>query len=60
MRVFQGLLREDDLQHFDEDFRQKFKARPADVSEDGWEEDWISYFSLPLEGSLVLHRKCCG
>lgn len=35
---FQGLLREDDLEHFDEDFRKNFKARQADIfSEDGWD-----------------------
>lgn len=37
---FQGLLREDDLEHFDEDFRKNFKTRQADIfSEDGWEGD---------------------
>lgn len=36
----QGLLREGDLQHFNEDFRRHFEARQADVSsEDGWEDD---------------------
>ncbi|XP_010780215.1 meiosis-specific nuclear structural protein 1-like [Notothenia coriiceps] len=35
-----GLLREDDLKHFDEDFRKNFEKRPADLSsEDGWEDD---------------------
>ncbi|XP_035483548.2 meiosis-specific nuclear structural protein 1-like isoform X1 [Scophthalmus maximus] len=35
-----GLLREDDLEHFDEDFRKNFKARPADISsEDSWDGD---------------------
>ncbi|KAM9408296.1 uncharacterized protein KZ484_026090 [Pholidichthys leucotaenia] len=35
-----GLLREDDLQHFDEDFRRHFKTRQDDIfSEDGWEGD---------------------
>lgn len=38
--LVQGLLREDDLQHFDEDFRKNFEKRPADISsEDGWEDD---------------------
>ena len=36
-KYFQGLLREDDLEHFDEDFRKHFKARQADLFEDGWE-----------------------
>lgn len=36
----QGLLREEDLEHFDEDFRKNFKSRQADIfSEDGWEGD---------------------
>lgn len=36
----QGLLREGDLQHFNEDFRRHFEARQADVfSDDGWEDD---------------------
>lgn len=35
---FQGLLQEDDLEHFDEDFRKHFKTRQADAfSDDGWE-----------------------
>lgn len=34
----QGILREDDLEHFDEDFRKNFKKRQVDIfSEDGWE-----------------------
>lgn len=37
---FQGLLRENDLDHFDEDFRKNFKSRQADIfSEDGWDGD---------------------
>lgn len=33
-----GLLREDDLEHLDEDFRKHFKTRQADAfSDDGWE-----------------------
>ena len=31
---FQGLLREDDLEHFDEDFRKKFQTRQADIFSD--------------------------
>lgn len=43
VHVFQGLLREDDLGLFDEDFQKNFKAHPPDAfSEDGWEEDWMS------------------
>lgn len=35
----QGLLREDDLQHFNEDFRRNFEAQETDIfSEDGWED----------------------
>ncbi|KAM3877008.1 zinc finger protein 280C-like [Diretmus argenteus] len=35
-----GLLREDDLDHFDEDFRRNFQKRQADIfSEEGWESD---------------------
>ena len=34
-----GLFREDDLQHFDEDFRSNFQKRQADIfSEEGWED----------------------
>ena len=41
----QGLLREDDLKHFDEDFRNNFKTRRADIfSEDDWEGDAQSFF----------------
>lgn len=41
----QGLLREDDLEHFDEDFRKNFKTRQADIfSEDGWEGDDQIFF----------------
>ncbi|KAG7509829.1 hypothetical protein JOB18_006232 [Solea senegalensis] len=35
-----GLLHEDDLEHFDEEFRKKFKARQdAIFSEDSWDDD---------------------
>lgn len=34
LHVFQGLLREDDLQHFDDDFRKHFQPRRADISSD--------------------------
>lgn len=35
---FQGLFREEDLEHFDEDFRKNFKTRQTDIfSEEGWD-----------------------
>lgn len=55
MYPFQGLLREDDLQHFDEDFRKNFKTSQADsLSENSWEDDWMFpsaayYSSLRLQ-----------
>lgn len=35
-----GIFREDDLEHFDEDFRSNFQKRQADIfSEEGWGDD---------------------
>ncbi|XP_067104860.1 meiosis-specific nuclear structural protein 1 [Osmerus mordax] len=35
-----GIFREDDLEHFDEDFKSNFKKRQVDIfSEEGWGED---------------------
>ncbi|KAK1802207.1 hypothetical protein P4O66_021873 [Electrophorus voltai] len=35
-----GIFREDDLEHFDEDFKSNFKKHQADIfSEEGWGED---------------------
>ena len=42
---FQGLLREDDLEHFDEEFRKNFTARQVDMfSEDGLDGDDLTFF----------------
>lgn len=49
MYPFQGLLREDDLQHFDEDFRKNFKTSQADsLSENSWEDDWMFLHTIPV------------
>lgn len=38
--LFQGIFREDDLEHFDEDFKSNFQKRQADIfSEEGWGEE---------------------
>ncbi|XP_069379764.1 meiosis-specific nuclear structural protein 1 isoform X2 [Paralichthys olivaceus] len=35
-----GMIREDDLQYFDEDFRESFKPRQTEnISEDSWDDD---------------------
>ncbi|XP_059386557.1 meiosis-specific nuclear structural protein 1-like [Carassius carassius] len=35
-----GIFKEDDLEHFDEDFRNNFKQRQADIfSDEGWGDD---------------------
>ncbi|KTF76418.1 hypothetical protein cypCar_00036046, partial [Cyprinus carpio] len=35
-----GIFKEDDLEHFDEDFKNNFKQRQADIfSDEGWGDD---------------------
>lgn len=38
--LHQGIFREDDMEHFDEDFKSNFQKRQADIfSDEGWEAD---------------------